>query len=143
MKCASGKEMRVVLDSNVLISAVVYPRGRVAPLWEAAIAQRYEVLISPFIVLEVSRILRNVFHWEEKRVKRLQQDMARIGEIIVPRLTLCVIAADPTDDRILECAIAGKADLIVSGDRHLLQLKLYESIPIIRPIDFLRILGSK
>jgi predicted nucleic acid-binding protein len=67
--------------------------------------------------------------------------IAKVGEIVTPRFTLDVIREDPADNRILECAVAGKADLIVSGDRHLLKLKSYEGISIVRPIDFLRTLG--
>jgi predicted nucleic acid-binding protein len=56
-------------------------------------------------------------------------------------MTIEVIHDDPPDNRILECAIAGQADLIVSGDRHLLKLKSYQGIPIVRPVDFRRTLG--
>ncbi len=55
---------------------------------------------------------------------------------------LQVIASDPDDDRILECALAGNADLIVSGDRHLTRVKAFEGIGIVRPTDFLRMLGA-
>ena len=61
--------------------------------------------------------------------------------MIVPRFVLDVIQDDPDDNRILECAVEGKADVIVSGDRTLLRLKSYDGIPIVRPIDFLRTLG--
>jgi hypothetical protein len=56
-------------------------------------------------------------------------------------ITLDVIREDPPDNRILECAVEGRANLIVSGDRHLRRLKIYQGIPIVRPIDFLRTLG--
>jgi predicted nucleic acid-binding protein len=69
--------------------------------------------------------------------------MARTGKVVVPRIALDVIHDDPDDNRILECAVAGHADVIVSGDRHLLRLKSYEGIPIVRPVDFLRALGLR
>jgi predicted nucleic acid-binding protein len=59
---------------------------------------------------------------------------------LCPKITLQVIAEDPTDDRILECAVAGRADLIVSGDRHLRKLKSFREIGIVQPSDFLRTL---
>jgi predicted nucleic acid-binding protein len=56
-------------------------------------------------------------------------------------MTLDVIREDPADNRILECAVEGRANLIVSGDRHLRRLTIYQGIPIVRPVDFLRTLG--
>jgi len=61
--------------------------------------------------------------------------------MVEPNITLRVIQSDPDDDRILECAVAGNADLIVSGDRHLTKLKEFQGIGIVRPIDFLRTLA--
>ena len=56
--------------------------------------------------------------------------------------TLHVILHDPDDNRILECAVEGQAHLIVSGDRDLRRLKIYQGIPIVTPTDFLRTLGG-
>jgi predicted nucleic acid-binding protein len=55
---------------------------------------------------------------------------------------LRVVTDDPDDDRILECALAGKANVIVSGDRHLLKLKEYQRMAIMRPVDFFRTLPT-
>ncbi len=133
--------MRVVLDSNVLVSALARPQGRVAPLLRAAEGRRYRLVVSPTIVAEVARSLRDDFRWEETRVIRRLQRMTKKKEIVVPRLIPDVIKDDPDDNHILACAVEGKADVIVSGDRHLLRLKSYQGIPIVRPVDFRRMLG--
>lgn len=133
--------MRVVLDTNVLVSAFIRTRGRVTSLWQAARERRYRLVLSPVIISEVAETLRKDFHWEERRLVNRSKLMARTAEMVVPRLVIDVVQDDPDDNRILECAVEGKADLIVSGDRVLLRLKSYQSIPIVRPIDFLRILG--
>jgi predicted nucleic acid-binding protein len=65
----------------------------------------------------------------------------RVATVVEPKIALRVIKADPDDDRILECALAGDADLIVSGDHHLTKLKDFEGIGIVRPVDFLRNFG--
>ena len=135
--------MRAVLDTNVLVSAFARPRGRVALLWRAAQARRYRLLLSPVIVREVARVLREDFFWEESRIIRRLKQLSKKGEIVIPRMTIEVIHDDPADNHILECAVASHADVIVSGDRHLLRLKSYEGIPIVRPIDFRRTLGLK
>lgn len=77
---------------------------------------------------------------EREKLERLKP-LVKSAEIVRPRITLYVIREDPDDNRVLECAITGKADVIVSGDRHLLDLKSYRNIPVVRPIDFLRTLG--
>ena len=81
--------------------------------------------------------------WPEPDIKARVKRFARIADIITPTIVPNVIQHDPADNHILACAISGKADVIVSGDkRHLLPLKEYEFIPIIRPVDFLRMLGG-
>ena len=133
--------MKVVLDTNVLISAFTKPKGRVVVLWQAARRRRYQLLTSPAIVSEVAAKLRTKFTWEEPRIIYHSKLLIRAGKIIVPRLAIDVSKEDAADNRILECAAEGKADLIVSGDRGLLRMKSYSGIPIVRPIDLHRTLG--
>ncbi len=143
MNPASGGELRVVLDTNVYISAFAYPERPIYQVWRHALERRYQLLISSAIVNELADVLRTDFHWEERRLRRRIRLVTRVGTIITPYIALNVIPDDPDDDRILECAVAGRANLIVSGDRHLRRLRVYEGIPIIRPIDFLRTLGLR
>jgi hypothetical protein len=96
--------------------------------------------VSPAIVREVARVLREDFHWEERRLRRRLKLLVRMGEIVTPQSTLHVILHDPDDNRILECAVEGQAHLIVSGDRDLRRLQIYQGIPIVTPTDFLRTL---
>lgn len=111
-------------------------------LWVAARERRYQLLISPAIITEVAEKLRTKFGWEEARIIRRCKLMAKVGrEVVVPRFVLDVIPEDPDDNRILECAVAGKADVIVTGDRALRRLRSYEGMPIVRPVDFMRTLG--
>jgi hypothetical protein len=85
--------------------------------------------------------MREDLGWEEDvRIHHLKT-LVKAAEIVIPRFTIEVIREDPPDNRILECAVEGRAHLIVSGDRHLRRLKIYQGIPIVRPIDFLRTLG--
>ena len=143
MSTAPGGDIRAVLDTNVLVSAFARPRGRVAPLWRAAQTRRYRLLLSPAIVREVARVLREDFLWEASHVLHQLKRLSKKGEIIIPKVTVDIIHDDPADNRILECGIAGHADVIVSGDRHLLKLKSYKGIPVVRPIDFRRTLGLR
>ncbi len=136
-----GQLLRAVVDTNVFVSAFLYPGRPLFQIIRLAVQRRYRLLISPAIVGEVGRVLEEEFDIEERvKIRRLKV-LTRAAEIVIPRVTLDVIKEDPPDNRILECAVEGRADVIVSGNRHLLRLKSYQGIPIVRPIDFLRTLG--
>lgn len=132
----------MVLDTHVYVSAFTFPRGVPGRVWRRALHQRYRLLVSPAIVREVARVLREDFHWEERRLRRRLKLLVRMGEIVTPQSTVHVILHDPDDNRILECAVEGHAHLVVSGDRDLRRLKIYQGIPIVTPTDFLRTLGG-
>lgn len=138
----NGTGLRAVLDTNVYVSTFSYPRSMPWRVWRQALQRRYQLLLSPAIIREVARILREDFHWEEARLRRRLKLLVRVGELVTPQHPLHVITNDPDDNRILECAVEGQANLIVSGDRDLRRLKLYQGIPIVTPTDFLRTLGG-
>jgi predicted nucleic acid-binding protein len=83
------------------------------------------------------------FWWpirNDEQAARQRMLLTKVAEIVIPNLMIDAITADDDDNRILEGAVAGKGDLIVSGDHHLLDLKSYRNIGIIRPVDFHRTL---
>jgi putative PIN family toxin of toxin-antitoxin system len=135
-----GGPLRVVLDTNVYFSAFT-TRGVPFLVWRAALNSRYILIVSPAIIQEIAGVLRAVADWDERRIVRRLKLLAKAAEIVRPTAMLRVVIADPDDDRILECALAGDADLIVSGDQHLTKLKYFEGIGIVRPAYFLRTLG--
>ena len=139
MSTAGPAGLRVVLDTNVYISAFSYQYGAPFGTWLQAIEGRYALLISPPIVAEIAGVLRRKLLWHDARIIRVVKFISRVAEIVTPKAPLRVIE-DEADNRILECAITGRADLIVSGDRHLSRLKSFRGIGIIRPVDFHRIL---
>ena len=140
MREATG--LRAVLDTNVYLSVFVFPESRVFDLWRLAREGRYTVVISPFILREFMEKLREKFGVPAEARELIKRKVLRKADIVQPQTVPKVIADDPDDDHILACAVAGKAAIIVSGNKHLLRLKEYEGIPIVRPMDFLRTLGS-
>jgi putative PIN family toxin of toxin-antitoxin system len=138
---SGGGALRVVLDTNVYISMFTRPDRPMYQIWEQAVRRQYHLLLSRAILNEIADVLRTSFSWNDRTIVQHLKVLAKVGDIIIPTMTLHVIAEDPDDDRILECAVEGRADLIVSGDRHLRRLRTYQGISIIRPIDFLRTLG--
>jgi putative PIN family toxin of toxin-antitoxin system len=138
--------MQVVLDANVLVNAVISSRGapaQILRLWEE---ERFDVLVSRPILEELERVLH--YPRIQQKYDLLEEDVAtflrfmRSGAIIVePNDKITVIERDPTDNRYLECAVAGGASYIVSGDQHLLELGEFRGIVILLPAGFLAALN--
>ena len=141
MNTVSPARLRVVLDTNVFIAAFTHPQGVPFRIWRNAFYRRYTLLVSPAIVNEVGTVLRLKFSWNERDIIDREKALVRVAELITPKTVLTAITEDESDNRILECAVAGRADLIVSGDNHLRRLKNFGGIGIIRPVDFHRTLG--
>ncbi|HLB62677.1 MAG TPA: putative toxin-antitoxin system toxin component, PIN family [Actinomycetota bacterium] len=133
--------MRVVLDTNILISAFVFPGGTPEFVYRAAIQGRIELVTSPTLLAEFGRVLSEKFGWDRSLVEEAVGQVARIGTIVRPRRRIAMITVDPDDDRVLEAAMAGHAEVIVSGDRHLTRLAGWEGIRILEASMLLDELG--
>jgi putative PIN family toxin of toxin-antitoxin system len=133
--------LRVVFDTNVYFSALTHPRGVPFQIWLQAVRRRFTLISSPAIIRELAEVLRDDLRWAGPDIVARLKLMVGVAEIVVPAITIGAITADDDDNRILECAVAGRADLIVSGDHHLRDLGSFRNIGIARPIDFHRTLG--
>jgi len=134
--------VRVVVDTNVLVSAFVFPGGIPEQVYRLAIEGRITLVTSPPLLAELGRVLTEKFGWQDDYVRAAVAQLVRIGEIVDPVEHVKVVADDPDDDRVLEAAQAAGAALIVSGDRHLLSLGRWGEIAILSPAGFLADLGS-
>ncbi len=134
----ANEKLRVVIDTNVLVSALNYPDGPPAEVLELLFHGEIEVYISPFILGEVERILREKFDLSHQRIQRALSPLRAITYEVQPQTRLAVITNKDADNRILECAVEAEADYIVSGDkRHILPLKEFQGIKILSPAEFL------
>lgn len=140
MRTAKPGSLRVVLDTNVYFSAFTN-KGLPFLLWQRAVRREYTLVISPAIFRELGGVLRRRAGWEDAEIVSQLKLLARAGEIVSPARTIQAIQDDDDDNRILECAVEGKVDLIVSSDHHLRRLKTFQGIGILHPIDFRRTLG--
>lgn len=135
--------IRAVADTNVYISAFNFG-GTPERFLKAAQAGGFQLVTSDAIQEEIGKVLRgDKFHWPEEEIIKAQRQMARFTERVQPTETVDVITADPSDNRILECAAAAKADYIVSGDKHLLRLKQYGNTPVLKVAAFLALLTER
>jgi putative PIN family toxin of toxin-antitoxin system len=133
--------LSVVLDTNIYISELVRPVDRSGGIWMAAREGKYRLLSSPAIISEIARVLRSRFNWQEIPLQRQIRLISDVARVVAPKNMLDLVTADPDDNRIVECAVEGDADLIVSNDHHLLDLKSCHDIPIVSGSVFRRTLG--
>lgn len=127
---------RVVADTNILVSAVQFG-GKPKHLLDLAADGQVDLAISEAIVAETLRVLRDKFHRTPEWLTEAEQQLRVVARLVEPAESLRVIEADPTDDRILECAVAAVAEVILSGDSHILSLGSFRGIPILRVAEFL------
>ncbi len=132
--------VRVVVDTNVLVSALVghgKPRRLVLKLME-----RRSIVLSPQMLAELTDVLsREKFKdLEAPQVDRFIASIVRTSKIARLGSRFKVVATDPSDDIVLETAYSGKARYIVTGDKHLLALKKFKGIQIVKVAEILEII---
>ena len=132
--------MRVVFDTNIFVSAFIVPGSRGEHAFLHAHRRKIDLYTSIPILTETARILRTKFDQPEKEVTAALKMMGRAATIVRTSRSIAILD-DVPDNRILECAITAQADLIVTGDHHLLELKEFESISIVRLANFLRMIS--
>ena len=139
--------MRVVLDTNTLVSALLSSSGPPRRLLDNARAQVFELCSSPVLIAELADVV-----FRDKFASRFKQagltplqivgEIRRMAYMIAPTSVPRVIPDDADDDHVLACALAGNVDLIVSGDKHLLGLGgEYQGIPIVAPVESVRLIN--
>ncbi|MBI5230682.1 MAG: putative toxin-antitoxin system toxin component, PIN family [Coriobacteriales bacterium] len=131
---------RVVFDTNVFVSAYAFG-GKPADLMRAAIQGRIDLVTSPELLAELARVLTDKLDFDAEHVEAVLLQIVRVAAVLRPEVTLDVVDDDP-DNRVLECAVACDAAMIVSGDRHLLDLGSHEDIAIVTPASMVRHLAD-
>ena len=130
--------IHATLDTNILVSAILYP-GNERKILEAAIDGKFKSITSPAILDELGRVLDRLGVGEREAEGYLIRIM-EISEVRIPKRLNDVEIRDREDIKILECAHSGASDYIVTGDEDLLSLKEYDGIKIIRSRELLRLL---
>jgi len=128
--------MRVVFDTNIFISALVIPGSLAEKAVSRIIEGRDELVISTDIIKEVLSVLSSKFGRNREALSHVAVILSDLGERVRPHQRVRVLRDEP-DNRILECAVFGKADLIVTGDKGMLRLKEYMGIKIASLRDYL------
>lgn len=138
--------LRAVLDANIIISALIQPKGASGRILTSLLeASAFELIISPAILTELRRSLS--YPKVRRYIKASDEDLdlwvASIELIAQPvdgTIRIHAVAEDPDNDKYIEAAVEGLAQFVVTGDKHLLSLKSYENIHIVTPRVFVALL---
>ena len=131
--------IKAVLDTNILISSLFW-KGAPYEIVQKGIGGAFIIVLSPEIIRETEDKLKNKFKFSVENTNAFLEVVALNSFIVEPMIKLRVVKTDSTDNKIIECAVAGNVDYIVSGDKYLLNIKKHEQINIINPSKFLKLL---
>lgn len=134
--------MRVVLDANQFVSAVLVPVGHPAQILAAWRRGEFDLLVSPPILAEIRRVLlyprlRKRHGWGEAQVDAFLEGLLSTAILTPGDTNVQDVPDDPTDNKYLACALEGHAEYIITGDHHLLPLDPWRGIRIVTPAVFL------
>jgi len=125
--------MRIVADTNVFISALVFNK-KIQDLLETLL-EEHTIIISPFILEELAGKLSSKFNLNDNDITFLITQLRQLTTVILPEGRLPDASKDPDDNNILLLAEFAKVDMIITGDKVLCGLKSYKGIPIVKPSD--------
>lgn len=129
------RAVRIVLDTNVLISAIVFG-GKPREILEMVKNKELSGVISPVLVAELEEILSKKIKYPKERVLQVEKKMKKIFRVVRPIKTIKAVR-DDDDNRVLEAAAEGKCEYIVTGDKDLLDLKKHQGMRVLTPAEFL------
>ncbi len=133
---------RITLDTNVFVSALI-SEGTSRQVLDLARSGVVTLILSPFILEETADVLRAKMGWDEGRIRTALEMIKGFSTLVLPEKNLSVVKEDAQDNRIVECAVCGRAAFLVSGDKHILSLKEYQGIRFVTPRDLLEALRDK
>jgi uncharacterized protein len=128
--------LKAVFDTNIFVSALAIPGGQAERAIDLVIDARVTLGISKQIIHEVLAVLAHKFSKGPEELSRTAIFLSELAELVAPRKKLAILDDEP-DNRILECAVTGHADVIVTGDRAMLNLRKYQEIRILSLRQFL------
>lgn len=127
--------IKVVVDTNVFLSAIFW-KGNPEKVVKKCVRKEVMGITSPAILEELETKLRRKFAYPEEQTERYIELVITDFEVVMPKQKLSVVKDDPTDNKVIEAAVAANADYIVSGDRHLLGIGDYKGVKIVSPKEF-------
>ncbi len=130
------KDIKVVLDTNVFISALFW-KGNPHKIVSLALDKKISVYTSPDILVELEKVLKRDFDEDRETIERQISFILEYARVVKPFVEVDVVKDDPDDNKIIACALVAKVDFVVSGDPHLFKIKEVFGIKILKPKEFL------
>lgn len=134
----AGRLVRVLLDTNILVSATIY-NGKQRQILSLVLENKIRAIISPILLTELLEVLNKKFPISSKDINLLEKQIKDKFAIVHPRKVFSIVNDEP-DNRVLEAAVEGKCQYIVTGDIELLNLKRFRNVQIIDTNQFLKII---
>lgn len=131
--------MRIVFDTNALLSATLWDGGVAQKLLFQLINSGIQIYSSKEILSEYGNVLKRDFEYRDNEVQEITRIVLQAVTIIEPRERIHAVVNDPEDNKILECAIASESSYVATYDKHLLTLKKFKEIRIITPEEALKL----
>lgn len=140
--------MKVVLDVGQFVSAVIVPQGHPAQMVAAWREGAFELVTSLPVLEDLRRVLsyprlRKRHQWTDEEIEVFVGSLALAANVMTGELEVDAVPEDPSDNKVLACAMEGGADYIVASDEHLTKLGSFAGIPIVTPRRFLEILRER
>jgi putative PIN family toxin of toxin-antitoxin system len=129
--------LQVTADTNVLVSGLIYRRGKPFELLRMALEGEIGLATSQPIIDEALEVLGRKFGVPDEALPAYEAVIRQAARTVRPAVQLEVVKADPDDDKIVECAVSAGSAFIVTGDKHLLRMGSYDAIQIVTVADFL------
>ncbi|MFH1054749.1 MAG: putative toxin-antitoxin system toxin component, PIN family [Candidatus Altiarchaeota archaeon] len=134
---------KVVLDTNVLISAFLMDGGNENAILRKALKGEFKIYASECMLKEFRVVMsRPKFGYTQDMVDEACQAVRAASVLVSPKSVVAVIKEDPADNRVLECALEAEADCVVTGDQDLLRLGSYKGVRIFNGAEFVRHIGG-
>ena len=127
--------MKFTLDTNFLVSATQWDHSAAHKLLEKFIRENHELFTTKEILEEFEEILKRDFKYSNEESRNIIERVLQFLTLVTPTEKVIIVKEDPDDNKIIECAIESNSEYILSYDKHLLKLKEYQGIKIVKPED--------
>ncbi len=128
---------KIVFDTNVLISSTLWDNSVAQKFLFRCIKENIQIFSSQEIIEEYKEILARDFDYKEQEIGEILEKILQFINLVNPKNKIDVIKEDVDDNKIIECAVESKSEYIISYDKHLLKLKEFQGIKIVRPEEAL------